>query len=105
MKAKAILGTKGSQVITTRPETVVADAFGIMVGEKIGSLVVCGPNQDIVGIITERDVLHELVEHGSELLQRQVTDLMSRDVVTASLDDDVGQLMAVMTEHHCRQFR
>ena len=102
MQAKSILEAKGNAVITTRPETVVAEAIGLMVREKIGALLVCEANQVIVGIVTERDVLHGLVEHGSELLERRVADLMSRDVITASLDDDAGTLMTVMTEHRCR---
>ena len=102
MQAQSILEAKGNAVITTRPETVVAEAIGLMVREKIGALLVCEANQVIVGIVTERDVLHGLVEHGSELLERRVADLMSRDVITASLDDDAGTLMTVMTEHRCR---
>ena len=101
MQAQSILEAKGNAVITTRPETVVAEAIGLMVREKIGALLVCEANQVIVGIVTERDVLHGLVEHGSELLERRVADLMSRDVITASLDDDAGTLMTVMTEHRC----
>ena len=102
MQAKSILEAKGNAVITTRPETVVAEAIGLMVREKIGALLVCEANQVIVGIVTERGVLHGLVEHGSELLERRVADLMSRDVIAASLDDDAGTLMTVMTEHRCR---
>lgn len=102
MKAKSILDAKGSAVVTTRPDTAIAEAIGIMVHEKIGALVVCGDNLSIVGIVTERDVLHGLADHGSTLLERQVSDLMSPDLVTASLDDDVDHLMSVMTEHRCR---
>lgn len=102
MKAKSILDTKGNAVVTTGPETMVAAAISTMGQEKIGALLVREESGDIVGIVTERDVLHGLVEHGSALLEMQVADLMSRDVLTASLDDEVGTLMAVMTENRCR---
>ena len=81
--------------------TAVAKAVAKMQREKIGALVVSGDGIEVAGIVTERDVLHGLVEHGSELLERRVADLMSRDVITASLDDDAGTLMTVMTEHRC----
>ena len=102
MKAKSILDAKGNAVATTRPETVVAAAISTMVQKKIGALVVRGESGDIVGILTERDVLHGLVEHGSALLEMQVADLMTRDILTAGLEDEAGKLMAVMTEHRCR---
>lgn len=102
MKAKSILDAKGNAVATTRPETMIAAAISTMVKEKIGALVVCEESEEIVGIVTERDVLHGLVEHGSALLEMPVADLMSRDVLTASPEDEVGNLMTVMTEHRCR---
>ena len=102
MLAKSIINTKGGAVITTHPDTIVAAALSTMVQEKIGALLVRDGSDDIVGIITERDVLHGLVEHGSDLLELQVADLMTRNIHTASLEDDVGTLMTVMTEHRCR---
>jgi CBS domain-containing protein len=102
MRAKSIINTKGGAVITTHPDTIVEVALSTMVQEKIGALLVRDGNDDIVGIVTERDVLHGLVEHGSALLGLQVADLMTRNVHTASLEDDVGTLMTVMTEHRCR---
>ena len=100
MRAKSIISSKGNAVITTLPESIVNEALGTMVQAKIGALLVRDGNDDIVGIVTERDVLHGLVEHGSALLELQVADLMTRNVHTAGLEDDVGTLMTVMTEHH-----
>ena len=102
MLAKSIINTKGGAVITTHPDTIVAAALSTMVQEKIGAVLVRDGSDDIVGIITERDVLHGLVEHGSDLLELQVADLMTRNIHTASLEDDVGTLMTVMTEQRCR---
>jgi CBS domain-containing protein len=102
MRAKSIISSKGNAVITTLPESIVNEALGTMVQAKIGALLVRDGNDDIVGIVTERDVLHGLVEHGSALLELQVADLMTRNVHTAGLEDDVGTLMTVMTEHRCR---
>lgn len=102
MKAKSILDAKGNTVVTTGPETMISAAIKEMAQAKIGALVVKGGGEEIIGIITERDILHGLAEHEAALLEMQVGDLMSQTVLTASLEDDVGTLMAMMTEHRCR---
>ena len=102
MNAESILKAKGSTVITTGPETTVAEAMNKMKREKIGALVVSGGGIDVVGIITERDVLHGLAEHGAALLEKRVSEVMIRDVFTAGPEDEVGALMAIMTERRCR---
>ena len=84
MNAEMILKTKGTAVITTGPKTTVAKAVAKMQREKIGALVVSGDGIEIAGIVTERDVLHGLAEHGAALLKMEVGDIMTREVITAA---------------------
>ena len=70
MNVKIILKAKGNAVITTGPEMTVAKAVIKMQHEKIGALVVSDDAIEIAGIVTERDILHGLAEHGAALLEK-----------------------------------
>lgn len=102
MNAEMILKAKGNAVITTGPESTVAEAVARMQREKIGALVVSGDGTEVVGIVTERDILHGLAEHGAALLEKTVGDIMTCEVITAAPEDDVDTLMGLMTQRRCR---
>lgn len=102
MNAEIILKAKGNAVITTGPETTVAKAVAKMQHKKVGALVVSGDGIKIAGIVTERDILHGLAEHGAALLEKKVGDIMTCEVITAAPDDDVDTLMGLMIQRWCR---
>ena len=102
MNAEMILKAKGNAVITTGPESTVAEAVARMQREQIGALVVSGDGTEVVGIVTERDILHGLAEHGAALLEKTVGDIMTCEVITAAPEDDVDTLMGLMTQRRCR---
>ncbi len=102
MKVESILKTKGRDVITVPPEASVAEATRLLKEKRIGAVVVSGDGTTVQGILSERDIVHALVEHGGGALEMRVSDLMTRDVVTCSPEDSIGNLMAQMTE---RRFR
>ena len=68
----------------------------------IGALVVTGDEVQLLGIISERDIVHGLVERGRDLLDARVGDLMTVDVLTCAPEDRITKLMARMTERRIR---
>ena len=101
MTIAAVLRGKGSSV-----ETIAADAslFDVVerLGEKrIGALPVVEAGR-IVGIVSERDVIYCLREHGREALDWQVERVMSSPAITADPDTDVLSALALMTERRIR---
>jgi len=74
-----------------------------MVHHKIGSLPVLNENGALVGIFTERDVLHGLHNYGHDFCDTQVTDVMSRKVVTCSPDDSVHDAIGRMSHYRIGQ--
>src|ERR1044071_1813035 len=64
MTVKAILSAKGNEVLTIEPTTNLAAAAKLLAERKIGALVVTGPDQRGVGIVSERDIVQELAAHG-----------------------------------------
>ncbi len=102
MKVQAMLDAKGSEVATTRPDATIATAIGILKQEGIGALVVTGPSGEVTGIISERDIVRGLVDHGVNLLKMPVAELMTRSVKTCGPDHNTNDVMAEMTRSRIR---
>jgi CBS domain-containing protein len=102
MNVNAILKSKGTKVVTVRPEATVAALTERLRVEGIGALVVSEDGKTIAGIVSERDIVRGLAEHGAAVLERKVADIMHRDVVTLTGDEDIGAVMGKMTHHRIR---
>lgn len=102
MKVKAMLSAKESKVVTARPDATVATAINLLKQKKIGALVISDDGNRIQGILSERDVVRALVDHGGDLLKMPVSDLMTRAVKTCSLDANIHDVMSEMTNSRIR---
>lgn len=103
MNVETILRDKGDWVATIRPDATIADAVDMLNRERIGALVVSDDGGgDVVGMLSERDIVIALGRHGEELLSRPVEEIMTRNVVTCEPGDTVGELMAEMTNRRIR---
>ena len=97
MNVKTILAAKGGNVVTIEPIADLAAAVKLLTERRIGSVVILGADNRIVGILSERDIVRALAEHGPTVLSEPVSQVMSRDVKTCSEDDTIGDLMGRMT--------
>ena len=97
MTVKAILSVKGTEVLTIEPTTNLAAAAKLLAERKIGALVVTGPDQRVVGIVSERDIVQELAAHGPAALDFALTEVMTRKVTTCSASDTISSVMERMT--------
>ncbi len=102
MNVETILAGKGRDVLTIAPDAVIADAVQLLGAKGIGAVVVSADGKMVAGILSERDIVHGLAEHGGALLDRRVDELMTRDVETCSGRDTDQEVLALMTE---RRFR
>jgi len=102
MNVEAILRAKGSNVATIPPDSTVAAAVRELKTRGIGALLVSEDGRRVAGILSERDIVHALAEHGAGLLALPVDRLMTRKVVTCVPEDTVSELMARMTQHRFR---
>lgn len=96
-----ILAAKGGKVVATRPDATIAEVAGLLRREKIGAVVVKEAGR-LCGIISERDLARGLADHGVELLEMKVGQLMTHDVVTCTPEDGLDHLMQSMTEGRFR---
>ncbi len=102
MSVAQILQVKGSDVITARPEVAILDIAKILAEKKIGAVLVTAQDGALAGIISERDVVRALAEHGTKLGKVKVSDFMTRELITCSPDATLDQIMSLMTQGRVR---
>ena len=97
MTVKAILSTKGHAVVTIEPTASLADAVKTLGERRIGAVIVADAGARVIGMLSERDIVRTLAEHGANALARTVDQVMTRRVVTCSETDTVNAIMERMT--------
>ena len=102
MRIHDVLRSKGDTVVTVRPEETVATLLGLLAEHGIGAMVVSSDASTVQGIVSERDVVRRLQEHGPALLDHTVGDIMTSEVHTCTPDDAIDDLMRVMTDRRVR---
>ena len=102
VKISTILDNKGSVVYSVSPENTLKQMADEMLAKKIGSLLVTNKEDTLVGIISERDFLTIVGEHTKDWEDITVSDVMTKEVITATPEDTLEQVMSLMTEHHIR---
>jgi CBS domain-containing protein len=102
VNVQSILGVKGADIVTISSGASLADAVQTMRDASIGALVVSDDGAHIAGIVSERDIVRALANHGASVLGRPVSSAMSSEVVTCMAADSVESLMRSMTERRIR---
>lgn len=101
MRIADVLRSKGAGVLTVAAETTVGELLTGLVTRNVGAMVVVGP-EGLVGIVSERDIMRTLHEHGPSVLGRPVADIMTTQLITCTPDDTVDSLSGLMTTHRVR---
>ena len=102
MDVEHILASKGREVRTIKPDASVEEALQRLRAERIGSLVVSETGTDLVGVVSDRDILDAIADHGADVLGESVGSVMTEKVYTCSRDDRVSAIMALMTTRRIR---
>jgi CBS domain-containing protein len=102
MHVKDVLAHKGAAVATVTPLALITEVIAALAEHHVGALVVTSDGRQIEGIVSERDVVRALHSRGAELLDTQVREIMTVNVLTSSPDDEVRSLAKTMTEKRFR---
>lgn len=102
MNVIELISRKGTDVVSVHEHDSVATAAGALVKKNIGSVLVLNDADKIVGILSERDLIYGLENHGANLHQVSVRDLMVVDIIKCRPDDDVHKVMSMMTDRRVR---
>lgn len=98
----SILPKPARSIIQVHPDVTVSQCIELMIRHNIGALVVTD-DDNLLGIVSERDVVRGLLHHGGSLLDRPVSEILWANVVVLKPTDTVETAMAVITEtrrHH-----
>jgi CBS domain-containing protein len=98
-----LLRIKGSgDVLKISASECIADAATKMTANKIGALLVESAAGEIVGILSERDIVGGMGPHGADLHDVPVSELMTADLIRCKPTDTVNDAMAMMTDRRIR---
>ena len=101
MNVQMILGDKGSEVATIAADATVGDAVKILGERRIGALPVVDGDA-VSGIMSERDVIYCLRDHGAEVLDWPISRVMSSPAITVDPSTEVLNALALITQKRVR---
>jgi CBS domain-containing protein len=101
MSIQAILGDKGREVATIGVDAKVSEAVRVLGERRIGALPVVEGDR-IVGIMSERDVIYCLKDHGSEVLDWPISRVMTSPAITVDPSTEVLSALALITQKRVR---
>jgi CBS domain-containing protein len=96
MTVATILSEKGRHVVTAAPSVALQEAARELMRHGIGALVVVDGG-DVIGLISERDIVAAIATHGQQALGEPVVHYMQQSPVTAHENDTVDSTMQTMT--------
>jgi CBS domain-containing protein len=98
MHVRDVLKSKGGKIISIGPEATVSEAIARLVQNNIGSLPIVDDQDHLIGIISERDVLRGIHNHGEGFYGMRVSEFMTQGAVTCDLEADVNEVMGQMSQ-------
>jgi CBS domain-containing protein len=101
MTIAAVIRGKGSDVETISADARLLDAVSKLGEKRIGALLVIEEDR-IAGIMSERDVIYRLRDHGPEVLDWPVSKVMTAPAITAESTTSVLSALALMTQRRIR---
>jgi CBS domain-containing protein len=101
MNVESVLMQKGTAVATIGPEASVKRAADWLRAKNIGALVVTRDDA-VLGIISERDIVHAFSQYGEPVASMPVRDIMTHGLITVTAGDDLNGVMRLMTRHRVR---
>jgi CBS domain-containing protein len=104
MNIASIISQRGSaDIIACDVSTPVADAVRVLASKRIGALPVLRDGR-VAGIVSERDVIYRLADHGEACLSMRVEEIMTSPAVTVEPGTSIDDALALMTRRRFRHF-
>ncbi|WP_216205445.1 CBS domain-containing protein [Amycolatopsis aidingensis] len=100
--------TIARDLMTPRPQVVktdqtAADAARLMAEQSVGALPICGKDDKIKGVVTDRDIVIKVIAKGRDAGGFPAGDLNQDEAVTVGADDPADEVLATMTRHQVRR--
>jgi CBS domain-containing protein len=103
MRIHEVVGAKAAhqEVVSISPDATVRDLINLLAQHNIGAAVVTNADDQLVGIVSERDVVRKLAEI-QQILSATVSDIMTTEVHTCSSSDALDDIRGLMTQERVR---
>ena len=98
----SILKHKGHDVVTVAPQQTVTWVVEVLAQNRIGAVPVVNEGGQLMGIISERDIVRGISKHAEAVLTLPAHQLMTREVKTCTSEDQLVDIMEVMTLQRIR---
>ena len=95
-------GIEAQTILTIRPDATLGEAVKMLAEQRIGAVVVSDDGRKPQGILSERDVVRQLGNHGPEVLSTPIAEVMTREVQTCAMSDDALAILERMTQGRFR---
>lgn len=102
MKLSVILQEKGGSVVTVNASDSLQRSAEILDQNRIGATVAVDSKGNVVGVLSERDIVRRVAEQGAAALQMKVEDAMTRDVLTGTPETTILDGLELMTDRRIR---
>jgi CBS domain-containing protein len=102
MTVAAMLKHKGHDVVAVQPNVSVTEITRLLSARHIGAVVVCNGAQPLLGVVSERDIIHALAANGASALDMTAGELMTHAPECATLETTITEAMEMMTEGRFR---
>ncbi|HFC04914.1 MAG TPA: CBS domain-containing protein [Rhizobiales bacterium] len=103
MTVASILGRKkNASLISCKPSDSIETIARRLAEHRIGAIFIIDVKDNLVGIVSERDIVRNMASDGAAALTNTASDIMTEDVVTCLPSDTVTMLMGLMTENRVR---
>jgi CBS domain-containing protein len=97
-----VIRDKGAVVHTLAANAMLEEAARELYEKKVGALVVLDAEGAIIGVFSERDLVREVAQRGAKALLDDVASAMSREVITAHVDETIDDCLSRMTDRRVR---
>ncbi len=102
MLVKEQLKTRNRDVITIDTETGIVEAMDVLIRNEISCLPVLAKADELVGIVTDKDIFKAIYEHQDGFSSIKVRELMATNLIIGVPDDDMDYVAGLMTKNDIR---
>ena len=95
-------GIEAQTILTIRPDATLGEAVAMLAEKRIGAVVVSDDGRKPQGILSERDIVHQLGAHGPDVLSTPIREVMTPDPQTCTMGDDALDILERMTQGRFR---
>ena len=99
---REILAAKGRQVVTTTADTPLLEAMAALIDHQISCLPVVDDNEELIGIVSDKDIFRCAFNHHDTFTQRRVGEIMTRELIVGLETDSVDYIAGMMTTNRIR---